>query len=770
MMGNAHLHQMSIGLIGVVAILCASGAVRILAQTASSAGQGQVKTTETSTAGTRLPTIQIRGAERKRATHKPRAAAGMSTPPTPVVDGTPTPFQRFATDRGVVGYLATRSTTATKTDTPLINVPQSVSVLTKEFIRDQNFQSLTDATRYAPGVIPHQGEGNRDQVVIRGQNSSADFYVDGVRDDIQYYRDFYNNHRVEVIKGPDAMIFGRGGAGGIINRVGKDADGVPIKELTLQGGSFSNKRASIDLGGVVNSALAARFNAVYEDTDTFRQFGHIERYGVNPTFQWLPNDSTSVKFSYEYFHDRRVADRGIPSQAGTVPKLYPYETAPSTFFGNPNLNYALLDAQFVTGVIEHDFDSGAKIRNVTKFANYEKFYQNAFPGGPVNAAGTSVNLTAYNNDNDRKNLFNQTDLTYKLDTGMIRQTLLAGAELGRQTGRSFRQSGFFNGSPTLAISPLNPVSYAPVTFTNIATDANSRYRLDLAAAYLQDQIEITKYLQLIGGIRFDRFDLGTTDQRSLITQTRIDNLWSPRAGVIIKPVENVSIYGAYSVSYLPSAGDQFSVLSPGTAISEPEKLVNKEVGIKWEVTPRLILQSALYNLVRTNQRLADPNNPGFFILSGETETNGLEASITGYLTEVWQVVGGYAYTDARITGATSATVTPGNRVGLVPYNVFTLWNKYQFTDLYAAGIGVIHQTDSYASSDDTVVLPGWTRVDGAVFGKIDRHYLPEQIKELHWQINVENVFGAKYYATANGNNNIAPGSPRAVRGTLVAEF
>ena len=185
--------------------------------------------------------------------------------------------------------------------------------------------------------------------MIRGQSSSADFYVDGIRDDIQYYRYLYNINRVEVIKGPDAMIFGRGGAGGIINRVTKQADGVPVKELTLLGGSYYDKRAALDVGGAITPNLAARFNAVYEDTDTFRQFGHITRYGVNPTFQWLPNDATSVKFSYEYFHDRRVTDRGIPSQL--VPgalKLYPYQTDPSTFFGNPLTIYALLDAQFVT--------------------------------------------------------------------------------------------------------------------------------------------------------------------------------------------------------------------------------------------------------------------------------------------------------------------------------------------------------------------------------------------------------------------------------------
>src|SRR5262245_53610560 len=665
-----------------------------------------------------LPPVTVNPAKkaqpRKASPAKRKAQAPLpKSEPAPVQVQAPPGLQTG--QAGTQGYVATRSSTGTRTDTPIINIPQSVSVLTREFIRDQAPQSLNDVLRYVPGVIPHQGEGNRDDVVIRGQRSNADFFVNGYRDDVQYFRDLYNIYRIEVLKGPNAMIFGRGGGGGVINRVLKEADFVPIHELTIQGGMFNNKRVAVDFGGPLNSlwavpdygmwtkappnavgsaTWAGRINAVYENSGSYRDFVNVERYGVNPTLTYRPNDQTWVKLSYEYFHDRRVTDRGIPSKFGR-----PYPTSPSTFFGNPDLNHALVDAHIATAVINHDTDSGLNIKNGTRYANYDKFYQNVFPGGPVNAAGTAVNLTAYNNETDRQNIFNQTDLTYKVDLGWMRHTLLAGAEVGWQNGLSFRQDGFFNNvSLTLPVSPLNPVTYVPVTF-RYNGGANNTYTLNLAALYAQDQIEITRYLQFVLGARFDRFDLESVSRNpGNATFGRVDDLVSPRAGVIVKPVENVSIYGSYSVSYLPSAGDQFSTLAPGTIIAEPEKFVNKEVGVKWEITPRLLFTTAVYDLVRSNQRLPDPNNAGFFILSGRTVTRGFEAAVTGYVTDAWQVVAGYAYTDARIASATSITILPGNRVGLVPYNVFTVWNKYQFNEMWAAGVGVIYQTSSYASS------------------------------------------------------------------------
>jgi catecholate siderophore receptor len=710
-----------------------------------------------------LPTVSVEPAKKaqpkKAAPVKRRARApAPKAAPVPVQVQAPPNIQTG--QAGTQGYLATRSSSGTKTDTPIINIPQSVSVLTREFIRDQGFQSLGDSLRYVPGVIPHQGEGNRDDVVIRGQRSNADFFVNGIRDDVQYYRDLYNIYRIEVLKGPNAMIFGRGGGGGVINRVLKEADFVPIHEMTIQGGMFNNKRVAVDFGDAITPTFAGRINAVYENSDSYRDFVNIERYGINPTFTYRPNDQTWVKFSYEYFHDRRTTDRGIPSQFGTG---RPYPTDPSTFFGNPNLNYALVDAHIGTAVINHTTDSGLNIQNSTRYANYDKFYQNIFPGGPVMPNGL-VPLTAYNNETDRQNIFNQTDLTYKLDAGWTRHTLLAGTELGRQNGLSFRQDGFFNDAATNApilVSALNPTSYTPVTF-KYNGGANNTYTLNLAAAYLQDQIEVSRYLQFVLGVRFDRFDLESRNRGTGVVLDRIDNLVSPRAGVIMKPLENLSIYGSFSVSYLPSAGDQFSTLAPGTVIAEPEKFENKEIGLKWEISPRLMFTTAIYNLDRTNQRLPDPNHNGFFILSGRTETKGFEAALSGYVTEAWQMIGGYAYTDARIASATSLTILPGNRVGLVPYNVFTLWNKYQFNEMWAAGVGIIHQTSSYTSSDDTVKMPGWTRIDAAIYGRINKNF--------RWQVNAENIFNTRYYSTADGNNNITPGSPFAVRGTLIANY
>jgi catecholate siderophore receptor len=716
---------------------------------------------------------------KKRPKRAARTAPRVAAPAPPQPQSEPVNAPTQASRSGTVGYVTQRISTGTRTETPIINIPQSISVVTQNFIRDQNNQAMMETLRYVPGVIPHQGEGNRDDVVIRGQRSNADFFVNGVRDDVQYFRDTYNVQRIEVLKGPNAMIFGRGGGGGVINRVLKDADGSRVRELSLSGGQFGDGRVAIDWSQAFNPVVFGRLNAMYEKSDSFRDFVHLERYGFNPVVAFRPTDQTTVQLSYEYFHDRRVTDRGIPSQsrAGITPTRdnpnLPYNTAPSTFFGNPNLNYALVDANIATAVIEHDFDNGLKVKNQSRYADYNKFYQNIFPGGAVNPAGTSVALSAYNNQNDRENLFNQTDVTYKVDLGPTRHTFLAGAEVGRQTGLSFRQDGFFNnaanpnGTPaTFTVDPRNPTTYTPVVFRNIPSGANNTYGLNLGALYLQDQMEITRYVHLIGGLRFDHFDMSSTDRRSGLTFNRVDDLVSPRAGIVFKPWDNVSFYGSYAVSYLPSSGDQFSVLAPGTVIADPEKFVNKEVGVKWDIFPLLQFTAAVYDLDRTNQRLPDPNNPGFFILSGATNTKGFEAGLVGYMTDKWQVSGGYAYTDAKIVSATSTTIVPGNRVGLVPYHVFTLWNKYEFVEWFAVGAGIISQTDSFASSDDTVLLPGWARVDAGIFGK----YRLWDGTLLNWQVNVENLFGTPYYATADGNNNISPGSPRAVRGAIRMNF
>ena len=686
------------------------------------------------------------------------------------------------------GYLANSTSVATKTNTPLINIPQSISVITKDFIRDQGFQGLTDVTRYVPGVAVHQGEGNRDELVIRGVDSSANFFVNGFRDDVQYYRDLYNAQSVEILRGPSALTFGRGAGGGLLNRTLKDADGTRVYEATAQTGSYFDRRFTVDAGQAVNENFAARLNMMYEGSDTFRDFGKLERWGINPTVTLKATDGTKIKLSYEYYHDDRTADRGNPSQglSAVAPAATRFNPASpfapggdlTAFYGSPSLNVASADVQMTMAFIEHDFGNGLTAKNSTLYADYQKFYQNVYPGngplsGAVNPSDTAFNRAAYNHTTNRDNLFNQTDFVFKTFTGPLFHTIAFGTEFSRQAGIDVRNTGLFpNGTNTQVDNPFSPTYFGPINFVHqypgalspgvTTPDTNSNYLLYTQSAYLRDTIEITRWLQLIGGARLDRFDLSTTDMNTNIDRGRVDEEISPQAAVIVKPIDDLSIYGAYSISYLPASGDQFSTLNNGTVILDPQKFENKEVGLKWNILPRLQYTAAVYDLKRTNVPLADPNNPGFFILSGSNRIRGFETALTGYVNNEWQTSLSYAYTDARVTSATSATIVAGNRVQLVPLNQFSWWNKYQFTPVWGAGLGVIYFSDSFASSDDTVKLPGFVRFDAGLYMTINKIW--------RGQLNVENLFNTGYWASADGNNNLSPGQPRTFRLSAIARF
>jgi catecholate siderophore receptor len=301
----------------------------------------------------------------------------------------------------------------------------------------------------------------------------------------------------------------------------------------------------------------------------------------------------------------------------------------------------------------------------------------------------------------------------------------------------------------------------PVTYRQSATDANNRVRMHLGALYLQDQAELSRFVQVIGGVRFDRFDLQFQNNRNGETLGRIDHLVSPRAGVVLKPIASASIYGSVTRSYLPSSGDQFASLTLITQQMKPEQFTNYEVGAKWDVTPDLALTTALYRLDRTNTRANDPNDPTRIVQTGSQRTNGYEFGINGSIARTWKIAGGYAHQDAFVTNATTAA-RAGAQVAQVPRHTFSLWNDYQVLRRVGFGLGVIRRTDMFAAIDDTVVLPGYTRADAAVFFSLnDRTRL---------QLNVENLFDRVYFVNADSNTNISPGSPRAIRVALSAGF
>lgn len=644
---------------------------------------------------------------------------------------------------------------ATKTLTPLRDLPQSVNVVSQETIKKQSMQSIADVVRYVPGVTAVQGENNRDQVVIRGNSSSADFFVDGVRDDVQYYRDLYNLDRVEALKGPNAMIFGRGGGGGVINRVTKQAGFAPLSELTFQGGSFGNKRLAGDFDRAFNESIAFRLNGMYENSGSFRQHVDLERWGINPKLMIVAGQRTQIRLSYEHFRDRRTADRGIPSYRGR-----PSDADISTFFGNPDLSFVRARVNLASATVDHQIGN-LNIRNHTLFGDYDRSYQNFVPG-LVNADKTRVNLSAYNNATRRRNIFNQTDLTYVAKTGTIRHALLAGTEFGRQISHNLRNTGFFNNTATTISVPFAaPTISTPVTFRQNATDADNRVQANVAATYAQDQIELSSKLQLLAGVRFDHFRLKFHNNRNGENLSRTDYLVSPRAGIVFKPVEPISIYGSYSVSYLPSSGDQFSSLTASTQTLKPEKFTNYEFGAKWDIRQTLALTTAVYRLDRTNTRATDPNDPTKIVQTGSQRTSGFEASLDGSITRAWDVLGGYAYQNARVTSATIAAPA-GARIAQVPRHTFSVWNNYRFDGKWAAGLGLIHRSNMFAAIDGRVVLPGYTRADAALFYTIN--------DKLGVQTNLENLLNKTYFINADGNDNISPGSPRAVRFSLNWKF
>ena len=648
-------------------------------------------------------------------------------------------------------YGASTTRSATRTETPLRDTPQSATVLTRALMADQAMQSMADVVRYIPGVTMGQGEGHRDAPTIRGNSSTADFFVDGVRDDAQYLRDVYNVERVEALKGPNAMVFGRGGGGGVLNRVSKEPNFARAGTLMLEGGSFDHNRATIDLGDGLGGRAAVRFNGIYEKSDGFRDGFSMRRRGLNPTASVLLGAGAMLKLDYERFVDDRTVDRGIPSARGV-----PSRAAITTFFGDRDASYSHTNVDAAGVALERALGHGVTLRNRSRWVQYDKFYQNVYPDSAVNADGTQVRIAAYNSATPRTNLFNQTDLVSAFATGSVRHSLVAGAELSRQVTKNFRQTGYFdNGTVTKKLVPFDqPSVSAGATYRQSASDGDNRVIANVAALYVQDQVTLSPMWQAIVGVRIDRFALRFHDNRKNTDLQRDDQLVSPRAGLVFKPAAALSLYGSYGVSHLPSAGDQFSSLTATTRSLAPERFRNYELGAKWDVLPRLMFTSAVFRLDRTNSSAPDPLNTGVIVQTGAQRSTGAEFGLTGDVTDAWQIAGGFATQRAEITSTTSAAPA-GRSVPLVPRRTLSLWNRYQVTSIAGLGLGVVRQSAMFASIDNTVTLPAFTRVDGALFLAATPH--------VRLQLNVENLLDRRYYATSHGNNNILPGAPRSLK-------
>ncbi len=645
------------------------------------------------------------------------------------------------------GYDIEKTRSATKTETPLIDVPQTVTVLSREQLDDQGVESLNDALRYVPGVVLGQGEGHRDQITLRGQSTTADFFLDGLRDDAQYYRSLYNIDRVEVLKGANALIFGRGGGGGVINRVSKAPEFNKTRTDFAAGlDSFGGWSLAADLDQPLGESFAARFNATYEDFANHRDGYDGHFVGVAPTLGWRLGEATRMVLGYEYADDQRVTDRGVPSFAGAPLRGYD-----DTFFGSPTANHSAVTAHIARARLDHDFSDALSVNLTGQYAHYDKYYGNVYARSAATA--TTVELEGYNSDTIRENWIVQGNMVWKGETGGIGHQILLGFEASDQLTDAKRSEATFgpaaNSRTTVALAQR--LTLPTVTFG--ASSRSSLSKVRALSAYVQDQLDLGDLIKVVLGLRYDDFRITSTNRANGFAATRSDGKWSPRAGLIIKPRENVSLYASYAKSFLPQSGDQFTVLDATTASLAPEEFRNLEAGVKWDLTERLAFTAAIFQIDRTNTRANDPVT-GLVVQTGQSRTKGFELAMVGQVTKGLQVTLGYALEDGEIVSTTTAAPA-GRTLAQLPRHQFSAWGRYDFTDRLGVAIGAVRQSEQFATISNAVRLPGFTRIDAALFYKVS--------DTVQLQFNVENLANTDYFPSAHTDNNISTGAPLNAR-------
>ena len=678
------------------------------------------------------------------------------------------------------GYRAVDSTSGTKTNTPLIDVPQSISVITAQQVQDLQIRSVADLVRFLPGVSAGQGEGHRDQINLRGNNTTADFFVNGLRDDVQYFRSFYNVERIEALKGSNAMIFGRGGGGGVINRVTKVAQ---LDDNRYQGTVSADTFGSYYVAGDLNGTLgkvAVRVNGFYEDLNNHRDAFGGKRYAVNPTLAAEIGASTRIDLGYEYIRDDRVVDRGIPSAfAGSVTNpAGPLRGFRDSFFGQRGVNDTDFEASVFNARLESKLSDNLTFTATGLYGDYDKVYANVFAATAIvtNAVtgARTFGAEAYIDPTTRKNYIGQANLEWRVSTGQIDHVILIGGEYTRQDSTNARTNGFPNpavigtsGSRRRTGIPLTRSPVLPTFFFIPGRLGNDNRNfvsdLDQLSVYAQDQISIGEKIDLIAGLRYDRFDNTVTNlfaSPAPLAATRVDDLWSPRVGLVFKPVPAASLYVSYSRSFLPQSGDQFLSFNAMAATLKPEQFDNYEVGAKWDIIPKLTLTTAVFRLDRENTRAPGPV-AGQIVQTGAQRSSGFELSLVGNIIPKLTTSLGYAYTKAEITSTTTAAPN-GRRVGQVPRNQLSLFNRYEVTDKLGIGATLYYQSAQFATISGATRLPAYTRIDGAIFYKLT--------DTIEAQVNIENLTDKTYFPSAHNDNNISTGAPINARFTLVAKF
>lgn len=652
---------------------------------------------------------------------------------------------------------APKQTSAAKIPAELRDIPQTIDVVPEAILRDQRALSIQDALKNVPGVGLSHGDGQRDQVTIRGFSAISDQFVDGFRDDALYFRDLSNIERIEVIKGPAAVLYGRGSSGGLINRVTRKP-GENIASFALSAGSWDIKRGEIDIGATGSGGVMGfRLTGALERSDSFRRFQFLDREAIAPSFLFRPGEGTEILLQADYLKDRRITDFGIPAYQGR-----PVDVAPRTYYGAANAREADVSESVVTSQtasIVHRLSDNLTIRNGFRHYDYSLDRRNTLPGAvlPVTATRPQplVSLNRSNFFRDERGWSNQLELTQLVRIGGTRHTLLYGVEIARQTKRQLLYSR--NGIATVDLfAPVLPV--VPVDLGgNPATNNEGRFKNE--ALYIQDLIDFGSGFKALLGLRHDWFSQRTIQRLALPNLARKDSAWSPRAGLVFQPDAAQSYYASWSRSFQPS-GESFALAANNSEI-EPEKTSNREIGAKYTLGGHLNATLSLFELKRTGIKSAVPGTTTLIPI-GTQRTRGVELTANLDLASGWRAVAGYSYLDARVVRSIAiddGQPVQGKRATITPKHSANIFVTKSFGERFGLGAGGNYVGDRFANPGNTVRLPEYVTIDALAW---------VQLGKARFQINAYNLFDRRYIVSGHGTspNLNLPGAPRTVLGTL----
>ena len=646
--------------------------------------------------------------------------------------------------------------TALKTPVPIIDVPQTLSIVTDEDIRKQGFRELGDIVRYTPGVNTSQGEGHRDSIVFRGVRSTADFYLDGVRDDVQYYRSLYNLEKVEILRGPNALLFGRGGTGGIINRVTKKAVlGDAFGSFDMGADTFGAFDFAVDYNVQTGENSALRINFHSDTLENHRDYYDGDRYGFNPTLRVQLSPQTTLDLSYEHADHERFIDRGVPTLNGE-----PVEAFEEIVFGDTDTNLTTLRADIYRANISHEFSDTQKGNFVIQYSDFAKMYKNYYASGY--SGGNTFTADGYKDPTERTNLIISGNVVNEFQTGSVKHTLLVGAEIIDTENENFRYNTFFitteDDNEVFNINrPINfGVNAAGVrTYNDFTADLKSKTASDIEVTsfYIQDQIDVSDNFKIMLGGRFDNFDITVRDIKNGTSETREDEEVSPRAGLIFKPQENLSLYVSYSESFLPRSGEQFKSLSSSSARLDPDVFESTEIGVKWDIRDNLSFTVSYFDSEQT-QAVRDSDTGENSEIVG-LQVDGIELELKGQVSDKLYLALGYSDLDGE-TGK-------GGEPREIPEQTASLWATYQVNDNFGLGFGITHQGESNIKNDKPgLILPDYTRVDFAAYYDIS--------EDLSLQLNVENITDELYFPHSHSTHQASVGEPLNARFSLRRKF